>query len=455
MLLTKEYVIITKEKGMSILSITIAEFNIFVDALTIFIEILIGFSIVIDKNLSKSTRYFSLSLITGSLYCIVDIIFQRINGNIYYIALNYYLSFLEFVLDYLMIFLVSGYLFELTGISKKFKYSLMNIYVIIGIVWVLVFGILLKYGYVFYVDSGYYVRSDYWLYSVLYPLIIMVFDCVVILFNKSESKVRVSFALFCFVPTLGVILSYYTIGFSSISLLIIISTLFFYINIYVDKSKELYANTLELQEGQVQLMISQIQPHFLYNCITSCIALCRIDPSKAAVMMSNFGKYLRVNLDVFKQKKPITFAEELDHIKVYLELETVRFEDKLSVEYEIKCTDFYVPVLSIQPIVENAVKHGISAFQDGGLLKISSFDDENNYYISIVDNGVGFDVDAKPDDSRTHIGIENVKKRLELIVKAEMKIESYPGSGTTVLIKLPKCENTLRGKTEYEYSGSR
>ncbi len=428
--------------------IHLSRLNMIIDVFAVIMLFMMFMSMVFDKYRVSESRYLIAANITAIIYCCVDFLFQFVDGNASHISLNHILSYLGFFLDYAIVYLVSGYLFEVTSVPKKAKHILLNSYFALGIAWLIGFLFLVLDENIFIIRNGYYMRADNWAYAIAYPLIVLIVDCLFILFMKSERRIRFLFAMFCFVPTIGVLISYFAIGISSITVIIIVSALIFYIDIYVNKSRQLYENTLKLQEKQTESMISQIQPHFLYNCITSAVALCRIDPQKAAVMMTNFGKYLRGNLDTFKQKAPIPFKKELEHIEVYLELEKVRFEDKLNVSYDIKAEDFYLPALSVQPIVENAVKHGISASQQGGTVYISSYKKDNEYYIEIKDDGVGFDTNAAPDGGRTHIGLENVRSRIELLTGGTMTVDSQKGKGTTVLIVLPENDKTVNRNGE-------
>ena len=203
----------------------------------------------------------------------------------------------------------------------------------------------------------------------------------------------------------------------------------------------------ELYEAKVKVMTSQIRPHFMYNALTSIAMMCEIDPKTAKEATITFAKYLRGNMDSLKQTAPVPFAQELEHLKKYLYIEKMRFDDLLNIEYDIQATDFILPLLSIQPLVENAVKHGVGMKEDGGTVKISTRETETAYEVIIEDDGVGFDVNEKKSDGRTHVGMENTQKRLYDMCGGEVKIESVVGEGTTATVILPKegqpNENTL------------
>lgn len=195
----------------------------------------------------------------------------------------------------------------------------------------------------------------------------------------------------------------------------------------------------ELYEAKVSLMVSQIQPHFLYNSLTSIAMMCTKDPKKARTATINFADYLRGNMNSLKQKAPVPFAQELEHLKKYLMLEEMRFGELLHIAYDIQTTDFVIPQLSVQPLVENAVKHGVGMKEDGGTVTIATREEDDCYKVIISDDGVGFDT-SKPveDDGRSHVGMENVRQRLKELCDADVIIESVIGEGTTATIRIPK-----------------
>jgi sensor histidine kinase YesM len=195
---------------------------------------------------------------------------------------------------------------------------------------------------------------------------------------------------------------------------------------------------MKLQESQISIMLSQIQPHFLYNTLNSIYHLCETNPMRAKSMVNSFAEYLRNNLSTLEEPGLISFETELSHIKTYLDIEKVRFEDTLDIEYDIKCNNFSLPVLTVQPIVENAVKHGTSKKRGGGKVTISTYEDKENYIIKVSDTGCGFDPSKPKDDGKIHVGIENVRQRLANMCEGSLTIESEIGAGTVAVIKIPK-----------------
>ena len=197
----------------------------------------------------------------------------------------------------------------------------------------------------------------------------------------------------------------------------------------------------ELQESRISIMLSQLRPHFLFNVLNSIYYLCGKDPETAKKMVDKFSTYLRNNLDSLDQKTMIPFHTEFDHIQTYLELEKLRFDEELTIVYDIQVDCFSLPVLTVQPLVENAVKHGITKKRGGGVLALSTREEPESYVITVADTGVGFDSEHYMDDGKVHIGIENVRQRLEHMVGGMLKITSIPGEGTTAVIIIPKKED--------------
>ena len=194
----------------------------------------------------------------------------------------------------------------------------------------------------------------------------------------------------------------------------------------------------KLQESQISIMLSQIQPHFLYNTLNSIYQLCESNPMRARALVNSFAEYLRNNLSTLDEPGLISFETELSHVNTYLDIEKVRFEDTLEIEYDIQCVDFSLPVLTVQPIVENAVKHGTSKKRGGGRVRISTEEDGEGYLIKVFDTGCGFDPSKPKNDGKSHVGIENVRQRLSNMCDGSLTIESEIGVGTLATIRIPR-----------------
>jgi sensor histidine kinase YesM len=205
-----------------------------------------------------------------------------------------------------------------------------------------------------------------------------------------------------------------------------------------EQRKAILNQEREINEMQIRLVISQIQPHFLYNSLNTIYYLCEKDVSLAQEAINNFSNYLRGNMNALGASKPVDFEVELNHVKNYLALEEMRFGEELEVYYDIETTDFKIPSLCLQPIVENAVKHGVGKKIGGGSVTIRVKELSDSYEVIVEDDGVGYNVDEKKDDGRTHVGIDNVKNRIEKMVHGSLFVKSEVGKGTLVVIHIPK-----------------
>ena len=192
----------------------------------------------------------------------------------------------------------------------------------------------------------------------------------------------------------------------------------------------------ELKENRISIMLSQIQPHFIYNTLGTIERMCLKDPQKAFELVRNFSLYLRGNFSELDSVTPIRFEQELKHVEYYINIEKVRFPD-MNIEYDVEATEFVLPALSVQPLVENAIKHGLMRLETGGTVKIHSYETSTHFCVEVTDSGVGFDVDATIDEKK-HVGLRNIRGRLKAMVNGALILESEPGVGTKAVIMIPK-----------------
>ena len=220
---------------------------------------------------------------------------------------------------------------------------------------------------------------------------------------------------------------------SFLTITLVSCSLFYYIWLHLQFVRE-HENALAAEQ-RIKIMMSQIQPHFLYNTLSTIQALCRIDPEKAFDTLGTFGVYLRQNIDSLNETGLIPFKKELEHTQVYTKIESLRFPS-VSVNFAIEDEDFLLPALTIQPLVENAIRHGVRIRPHGAVTvrarRIGGF-----HVISIEDNGVGFDPSAVNQLDESHIGIRNVRARVEQLCGGTMTVASEENKGTTITIRLP------------------
>lgn len=203
-----------------------------------------------------------------------------------------------------------------------------------------------------------------------------------------------------------------------------------------EMDRQLAGQERQLTESRIATMMSQIQPHFIYNTLGTIGQLCLEEPEKAADLVQNFSMYLRGNFVELDNAAPIPLSQELEHVRHYANIEQVRFPD-MQIEYDLRSEEFLLPALSVQPLVENAIKHGLMGLEEGGCVVISTYETDKEYCVCVRDNGVGFDQSVF-EDGKKHIGIKNIRGRIEAMCGGTLSIESTPGTGTTALITIPK-----------------
>lgn len=205
--------------------------------------------------------------------------------------------------------------------------------------------------------------------------------------------------------------------------------------VFVERTEELARSQVEVSESRIAVMVSQIQPHFLFNTLDTIYGLVDEDTEKAKQAIASFSRYLRANLDSLKHTKPVPIEREMEHVRTYLELERASDETRLEYELDLQATGFEVPALSVQTLAENAIKHGLGEREHGGKVIVRTREQLNEFTVAIIDDGVGFDPDNVTSDG---VGLENTRARLAAMCNGELELHSEPNVGTTAIIHVPK-----------------
>ena len=191
----------------------------------------------------------------------------------------------------------------------------------------------------------------------------------------------------------------------------------------------------ELKNSRVVLAMSQIRTHFVFNILNAISGMCEDDPQKADETLVMFSHYLRSNINIMEEDEPETFTKSLEHLEEYVFLEQMRFGEKIQFAKKIEADNFKIPPLILQPLVENAIRHGLLHKKQGGTVSLHTWAENGDSIIEISDDGVGFDMaNAQGQES---VGMKNVRFRLKYMVGGTMDIKSTPGQGTTVTITIP------------------
>ncbi|MDN3954906.1 hybrid sensor histidine kinase/response regulator [Sporolactobacillus laevolacticus] len=204
--------------------------------------------------------------------------------------------------------------------------------------------------------------------------------------------------------------------------------------------KDAFHKALDFEMAFLQ---SQIKPHFLYNTLNSIVASSYTDAERSRKLTMDLADYLRGSFQFSNIQKRVPFRQELDFVRTYVEIEKARFKDRIKVDYDIdeKMYDVQIPPLLIQPLVENAIRHGIGKRMKGGTIKVSASIHNDDYFIKVEDDGVGISAEQldkinKLPDSKRGVGMKNISRRLKYEFGTELKIQSQSGKGTCVSFQI-------------------
>lgn len=285
-----------------------------------------------------------------------------------------------------------------------------------------------------------YHRNPGHIISMLIPLSGMVLDVTILIpyRNRVSRLIYVSLLSYIILPFIMAVIQIFYYGISLTNIAISISMILMFVVAMVEQNENLARKEKEAAELRVSVMLSQIAPHFIYNTLSSIQQLCRRDPALAEETIGEFALYLRGNLDSLSETEPIPFEREFQHVQSYLAIEKKRFGNRIRVEYQIEEEDFVIPALSLQPMVENAVKHGLCKKEGGGTLRICTERKKDEVYVTVQDDGVGFDMEQKAATDAVHVGLGNVASRVQSMCGGSLAIDSKVGRGTIVVITLPQ-----------------
>ena len=216
---------------------------------------------------------------------------------------------------------------------------------------------------------------------------------------------------------------------------ICVSTLAMFAIILYDQIESYVGQQREIAHQRASIMVLQMRPHFIYNAMMSIYYLCVQDPKKAQQVTLDFTTYLRKNFTAIASENIVPFPDELEHTRAYLAVEQVQFEDSLFVEYDTPHKNFRLPPLTLQPIVENAVKHGMDPEYAPLRISIRTRETDSGSEIIVEDNDPGFapaDGDCEP-----HIALANIRQRLEIMCGGKLTIRPREGGGTVVSVIIP------------------
>ncbi|MGN0515937.1 sensor histidine kinase [Eubacterium sp.] len=386
----------------------------------------------------KTIRFLSLMICSLGAALISNMVGLMLKGNSDTVVFTIVkiANFCEFFFSNTMLFLFGNYLLYRTELYSGKSKAKMLIFAIYILQIALLVSNIFTHIYYYYDESFTYQRGNYFWVSHFVCIISMAFNIIIYMKNRKFFSNKEKYAFFCYItfPMIALIFQTFVYGLFLDLYSAIISVAVLFIFIILDQLDRYLEQQNELAKMKIDVMLSQIQPHFLYNSIGAISELCKQNPEQAREALQNFASYLRGNMDSISCPDFIPFKDELAHIEAYLKLQKMRFGDKINIVYDIEETDFLLPPLTVQPIVENALQHGICKTEEGGTVTLKTQKINDEIIISVIDDGVGFDTALFDKNRKGHIGIDNVQKRLEQTNCGELIINSEKGVGTTAKI---------------------
>ena len=253
--------------------------------------------------------------------------------------------------------------------------------------------------------------------------------------DRLSRRERTAFWIYFSVPLAAMLMQLVIYGVYFVIFATVICAAAMYIFLLTEQAENYLRQEKALSDMRVNVLLSQIRPHFIYNILTSVYVLCRDDPPRAQEVIQDFTDYLRSNFTAIAATDPVSFSDELRHTKAYLAVEAIRCGDRLEVEYDTRHTAFRLPPLTLQPLVENAVKHGMENSRSRVRIVIRTTAESGCAVLTVEDDGPGFDPAVLENSGR--VGLKNVRERLARMCGGTLEVRSSPGAGTAVTVRIP------------------
>ena len=399
---------------------------------------------VVIPGIDRWSRRFFMRYFIGFLLCclsnIVEVILQYYNAPK---AVFIFLLILESLLLSLPLMMLTAYLLHCCGEnirgSKLFRavLGLWAVYVILLVV------APFMDGFIYITSENQYFRGPlYWLpLAPVIAALLLNFAGIIRRRTQLSQKVFLAFLIAILPITAALTVHLFIDVFPLIDVCYVLSALAMYSFILSDRieqdrrrQQKIVKQQQEIARERAGVMVLQMRPHFIYNTLMSIYSLCRLDPQKAQQITMDFTNYLRKNFNAVAGDSTIPFSTELEHTRAYLAVEQAQYEDLLMVEYDTPFTAFRLPPLTLQPIVENAVKHGMNPNAEPLHISVLTRHTEHGAEVIVEDTGPGFDFS---DESKPHIALQNIQQRLAMMCGGSMTITPRKDGGTVVKLTIP------------------
>ncbi len=406
----------------------------FSGAAAAFVLMLLGLLFtMVNRVMDRKKRIFFLSMYSVLFLYITADILNQLSGHYVHSQVT---LFLDSFFSSVIMPMLTWYMLFLLGMDWRKSPVFRTVFFLWSFYFVMLCVTQFTTFIYYYTPDNVYHRGPFYPLLLVSPVLIM-FINLIYLIRKKEYLNRKQFTalLLCFlIPITAMILQICFYGLYQIVFASALSVLAMLSFTVWDLMEQYIRQQEEIVKQRSRIMVLEMRPHFIFNTMTSIYYLCEQDAVKAQQVILDFTTYLRRNFDAVVKEDMIPFSNELEHTKAYLAVEQVRFADKLFVEFDTPHTMFHIPPLTLQPIVENAVKYGIDPELDSLTITVQTRETKNGSEIIVKDTGPGFKFS---DNDEPHIALENIRKRLEMMCGGTLTISSGDESGTIVKIFIP------------------
>ena len=391
---------------------------------------------IICRPIERRTRGYFIANFANLLICTSAMAVDYYAGIYHHVALIKPLIFIESLTSSLLMPMLTVYMLRLCGESWRKS----PLFIAVVVLWAAYFALLVytQFTTVIYSVSadGVYSRGPLYPLLLVPPAAIMLLNLIGLFRRRKKmtAKQRQAMLIYMAAPLVGIILQMFFYGLLLVAFGAIIGAYMMFVFILSEQTDRAIRQVRENAEKEFGLKVLQMRPHFIYNVMTSIYYLVDTDPQAAKDAIRNFSKYLHQNFSAVVKTEKVPFEEELAHTQAYLAIEKTRFGDRLEISYDTPDTIFSLPPLTLEPIVENAVKHGMNPDCDPLHILIRTQAVENGHEITVINDGAELKLSEPNPDG---VSLKNVRERLEIMCGGTLHIMPRDGGGAIVTLWIP------------------
>lgn len=410
----------------------------------------IGYTLIVPSIDRWHKRFFLIYFITFMLCCFINLL----ETGFYYCTVPssaiYFLLVLEAILLSFPLPMLTLYLLHCCGDSRSSSRLLYTVFGMWGVYLVLMTSATFVNGFSYLTSEKEYYRGP------LYPLLVLPLICIQLLNTvgllrrrkRLSPRAFYSFVIALAPMTIALFIQLFVDVFPLLEISCVLSAIAMHMFILSDQVeqntnhlRDIARQQQEIANQRASILVLQMRPHFIYNTMISIYCLCNQDSQKARQVITDFTTYLRKNFTAIASSEPITFSSELEHTRAYLAVEQAQYEDSLFVDYDISHTWFRIPPLTLQPIVENCIKHGRDPYAGPFHITIRTRKTDLGSEIVVEDNGRGFQQEDTDETKDPGIALKNIQQRLEIMSGGSLSIKPGDSGGCVVTITIPDNGN--------------